>query len=620
MNWCTDSAFAPGEPIPRVRLDAVGNDAGAADGGRSFVFDDPVGVIRAEHVQDVAGALEQIEAVVADGLHAAGFISYEAAAGLDEALVTGAPRDGTPLLWFGLFRTRQDVAPLAGLTAPPQAISAWLAEWTHADHEARVERVRDWIGAGDTYQVNLTMRLRAAFDGDPEGLYHALCLAQPTPLCALVDTGTVVLCSASPELHFSLDHSRLLTRPMKGTRPRGRWAEEDEELARELSSSSKERAENTMIVDLLRNDLGRVSVPGSVCVEELWNVERYRTVWQMTSSIGSDLRPDTSLVELMGALFPCGSVTGAPKIRTMQIIDALEDNPRGVYTGSIGFLSPAADGPVSGLAQMEARFSVAIRTVEIDRQRQQVVAGVGGGITWDSSAAAEYDECLAKARFLSAPVAPIFDLLETMRWEPGAGIWLAERHWDRLSASALYFGYPFDVDQAWAQVKDVVVGHEHPLRLRLTLSAEGAINVTIADLSPDEQEWVAEVSPRHVDSQDVFLYHKTTNRRVYEEAQMALDAQIDEAVLLNERGEVTETVRGNLVAVLDGRRVTPPREVGLLPGTYRAELLENGEVEERILHIEDLLAATAVYSVNSLRRWVRLNLRLADARHDVRAS
>ena len=604
-----------------VRLDAPGAGGTAGDGGRSFVFEDLVDLVSTYRLEEVADALIRVEAAVAGGLHAAGFISYEAAAGLDEALVTGPPRQETPLIWFGLFRHRREIEALEGLSAP-QSVSAWLPEWTNVEHEQRVAQVREWIAAGDTYQVNLTMRLRAAFDGHPEALYHALCLAQPTSLCAYVDTGTLALCSASPELHFSLQRGVLITRPMKGTRPRGRWVEEDDAMARELSASAKERAENTMIVDLLRNDLGRVSQPGSVHVDRLWNVERYRTVWQRTSSIRSRLRSGVTLPSLVTALFPCGSVTGAPKVRTMQIIDALEDSPRGVYTGSIGFLSPAPDEASSadGLMGMDACFSVAIRTVEIDRPRQQVIAGVGGGITWDSSAAAEYDECLAKARFLSRPVVGAFDLLETMRWEPGIGVWLAERHWHRMSASARYFGYPFDAEAITSAVAAAVVDRQDPARLRLTLAADGTIQVVLADLSLQNEDWSAALSPIRVNSDDPFLYHKTTNRRAYDEAQAAVDAQIDEAVLLNEREEVTETIRGNLVAVVGGRRITPPRDVGLLPGTYRAELLEAGEIEEGVLTVDDLLAATALYCVNSVRRWVRLDLHLASQQHDIRAS
>ncbi|MBT4612279.1 MAG: aminodeoxychorismate synthase component I [Gemmatimonadetes bacterium] len=612
-----------------VRLDAL-TEHGTE---RSFVFEQLVDIICVTQVDEVIEGLTRIEAAVAGGLHAAGYISYEAAPGLDPALATGDCPDGFPLLWFGLFRRRRTVQALEGIEVPPMPLTAWLSQWSGAVHAERVARIRQLIAAGDTYQVNLTMRQRATFDGDVEGLYHALCLAQPTALCALVDTGPFAICSASPELHFALCNGELIARPMKGTRPRGRWVEEDAALAEELSVSSKERAENTMIVDLLRNDLGRVSATGSVGVEQLWQVEQYPTVWQMTSTIRSQLHPDTTLPSLMRALFPCGSVTGAPKVRTMQIIKELEDSPRGIYTGSIGYLSPreisdtsarpVTDRPQasSGLAGVEARFSVAIRTVCVDRRRRQAVAGIGGGITWDSTAAAEYEECLTKARFLSQPVPVAFELLETMRWAPDEGIWLLDRHLERLRQSASYFDFAFDHRMVMSRLQQATVSGVDPMRLRLTLARQGTCRVECARLdSPANVTWSAALAREPVDSEDVFLFHKTTNRRTYDQASSSVGEDVDEAVLFNERGELTETVRGNLVVIIDGRRLTPPVASGLLPGTYRAQLLAQGEIEESVLRIDDLFEATSLYSINSLRRWIRLDLRLSEARHDLRAS
>ena len=615
-----------------VRLDALTADA-EPGAERSFVFEQLVDTILVTQVDEVIEALARIEEAVAGGLHAAGYISYEAAPGLDPALATGDSLDGFPLLWFGLFRRRRTVQAMEGIEVPPQPLTAWLSEWSGADHADRVARIRELIAAGDTYQVNLTMRQRATFDGDVEGLYHALCLAQPTALCALVDTGPFAICSASPELHFALCDGELIARPMKGTRPRGRWVEEDALLAEELAVSSKERAENTMIVDLLRNDLGRVSNPGSVGVEQLWKVEQYPTVWQMTSTIRSQLRPETTLSSLMTALFPCGSVTGAPKVRTMQIIKELEISPRGIYTGSIGYLSPREVSQVSagsvgqspkvasGLACMEARFSVAIRTVCVDRTRRQAVAGIGGGITWDSTASAEYEECLTKARFLSQPVPVSFELLETMRWAPDEGIWLLDRHLERLRQSSSYFDFAFDHGTVMSRLQEATVSCVYPMRLRLTLAKQGTCRVECVRLDiPANVTWSAALAREPVDSDDVFLFHKTTNRRTYDQASSSVGEDIDEAVLFNERGELTETVRGNLVAIIDGRRLTPAVASGLLPGTYRAQLLAQGEIEESILRIDDLREATSLHSINSLRRWSRLDLRIEEARHDMRAS
>ncbi len=615
-----------------VRFDAVAVSTEGSTGNRSFVFEELVDVVSASHADDVVDALYRIEAHVGSGLHAAGFVSYEAASGLDAALITAEPAHDFPLLWFGLFRRRRLVDPLEGIGAAPKPLNAWLSEWSGTQHAERVGQVRDLIAAGDTYQVNLTMRQRAVFDGDAASLYHALCLAQPTALCALIDIGPYAICSASPELHFALEKGELIARPMKGTRPRGRWLEEDNALAEELQASAKERAENTMIVDLLRNDLGRVSKPGSVSVDHLWDVERYPTVWQMTSTIRSRLDENASLPSLMTAMFPCGSVTGAPKVRTMQIIEQLEDSPRGIYTGSIGYISPGEASEVdrggsgtgqaaSGLIGMEARFSVAIRTVCIDRSRRQAVAGIGGGITWGSEAAAEYEECLTKARFLSQPVPTDFQLLETIRWEPDNGFWLLERHIERLETSADYFGFNYDREMVVEFLDQSIAPSDATMRVRLTLDKEGTVCVGTECLDTQStQRWSAAMALRPIDTQDIFLFHKTTNRSTYDRAREGLHEEIDEVVLFNDRGEATETARGNLVAVIDGRRVTPPVRAGLLPGTYRAELLHQGEIEEGRLLVEDLRQAAALYTLNSVRRWVPLDLHLAQVRRETRVS
>ncbi|MFH1569571.1 MAG: aminodeoxychorismate synthase component I, partial [Gemmatimonadota bacterium] len=395
----------------------------------SFAFLDPCGEMVARTPGEVLPALRELARATAGGLHSAGYLGYEAASGLDPVLRTRAAAADLPLLWFGLFRHRQAVAPGSLRATGPYTLTDWQPTVTRPDFDAAIGRVRRYIAAGDTYQVNYTFRMRARLEGDDRALYRDLCRSQRASYCAYLDLGRYRLLSASPELFLSLRDGVLTSRPMKGTRPRGRWPAEDDDLAAALVGSPKDRAENVMIVDLLRNDLGRVSAVGSVGVPRLWEVERYETVLQMTSTVTSRLRPGVGLVELMQALFPCGSITGAPKVRTMEIIAELESSPRGVYTGAIGCISP---GP-------ECRFSVAIRTAVLDTADGALEFGVGGGITWDSSAAGEYEECLVKARLLRER-RPDFDLLETMLHEPGAGYFLLERHLERLASSARYFG------------------------------------------------------------------------------------------------------------------------------------------------------------------------------------
>ena len=360
---------------------------------RSFAFVEPVDEVVALVADEVRPALSVVERAVEQGLHAAGFVCYEAAAGLDPAFTT-RPAGALPLVHFGLFAERTPVAaPSADLGA--YELDEWWPSVSREEYEAAIERIRAYIAAGDTYQVNYTLRLHSRFRGDPLALYRDMGQVQESALCAYFDLGRHVLISASPELFFRLRDGRCTVRPMKGTRPRGRFAAEDQQRADDLQNSAKDRAENLMVTDMLRNDLGRISQVGSVAVPALWSVERYPTVWQLTSTVESQLKAGVSLPDIFAALFPCGSVTGAPKVRTMEIIAELENAPRGMYTGCMGYVSP---GP-------EACFNVAIRTAHLDREKGQLEFGVGGGIVWESSAAGEYAECLIKAEVLRAPTA-----------------------------------------------------------------------------------------------------------------------------------------------------------------------------------------------------------------------
>jgi para-aminobenzoate synthetase/4-amino-4-deoxychorismate lyase len=565
---------------------------------RSFAFSGFAGELCARRPEEVRPVLEEAARAVKAGRHAAGFIAYEAAPGFDPAFVTHPPGD-LPLAWFGLFAGRSAVQPGSLASGGTFEAPAWQPSVTREAYDASVQRIRALIAAGDTYQVNFTFRMRSRFAGDERAFYQHLCRSQRAAYCAYIDMGRFAILSASPELFFSLAPDGFVTaRPMKGTRPRGRWPEEDEALAAELRASEKDRAENVMIVDLLRNDLGRVSEVGSVHVPDLWEVERYETVLQMTSTVRSRLRKGLGAVDLIGAIFPCGSITGAPKVRTMQIIAEEEDSPRGVYTGSIGCLSP--DG--------SAQFNVAIRTVVVDRETGMAEFGVGGGITWGSSAAGEYEECAVKARVLTAG-RPEFDLLETLLHEPGAGYFLLDRHLARLAASARYFGFRYDEGTVKAALRREAERQPgERLRVRLTLARDGKVNVTSRVPGGEIARPVrAALCTDPVNSSNALLFHKTTFRRPYEE-RLAKRPDCDDLVLVNERGEVTECCNGNIVAVLDGRAWTPPMSSGLLPGTMRAELIAGGGIRERVLMPEDLRRAEQLFFINSVRRRVPLVL------------
>ena len=609
-------------PEPAVRFDSLGPRAQS-----SYVFADCRGEVRAQRPEEVAEALDEVERWAREGGHAAGFVTYEAAAGLEPAAAVDTRVHSLPLLWFGLFGDRVEVDALTGLDDRGDYELGPLKPSLSFDQYARaIDDIHAYIAAGDSYQVNFTQRLHGEFGGDARGLYATMCHNQRASHCALIELDGYAVLSASPELFFVMREGELLMRPMKGTCRRGRWLQEDEQMASALGVSSKDRAENVMIVDLIRNDLGRVSRLGSVGVEDLWELERYETVWQMTSAVRSRCRPDVGLSQLFAALFPCGSVTGAPKIRTMEIIAELEDTPRGIYTGAIGYVSPCTGGADerastrAGVTGLAASFNVAIRTLVIDRSTGHAEAGIGGGITHYSNARGEYEESLLKASFLTRR-RPDFELLETLLCSRD-GYFLLERHLHRLRASAEYFGFRCSVEG----VRDKLLARHSSLpegdhRVRLTLSADGVATIESRplDSASPAAHWQVEICDRAVDSDDVFLYHKTTNRQVYDERRSAYPHCRD-VILCNERGEVTECCVGNLVLEIDGERCTPARSSGLLAGTYRDELLEEGTLHERVLDGADVRRAERLFMINSVRKWVPLTLGQAHTRSCVAAA
>jgi para-aminobenzoate synthetase/4-amino-4-deoxychorismate lyase len=565
-------------------------------GSHSYAFFDlDHEVVAFDHSQ-VQDALKAIDRAVAQGFHAAGFLSYEAAAGLGTKLVT-PPQGDLPLVWFGIFGRRESICPGAW-TGGSYALTPWQTSVPRQTYDEMLGKIRDYIVSGDSYQVNYTLRMRAEFDGDPCGFYRHLCQNQRTHYAAYLDIGTHQILSASPELFFSLKDGQLTTRPMKGTWARGRWLAEDEKHKIQLHTSEKNRAENVMIVDMLRNDLGRVSNNGSISVSGLWEVERYETLFQMTSTVHSQISDRVCFSDLMTAMFPCGSVTGAPKVRTMEIIAQVEPEARGIYTGSVGYVSPGG----------EACFSVAIRTVCINRQTGMAEFGVGGGITFDSSPDGEYDECVTKARVLTTKRVD-FDLFETLRHDPNGGYFLLDRHVGRMVDSADYFGFVLDEDDLVHRLRVEAEGFgEDVYRVRCLVTRLGEIALYTQPLisSVDHRVSVG-FAATPVNSQDVMLFHKTTDRAKFS-SRLAERPDCDDVILVNERGEVTECTIGNLVVEKNGRRMTPPVFCGLLAGTFRSELLDSGKVEECILSVEDVKLADALYMINSVREWVPLEL------------
>jgi para-aminobenzoate synthetase/4-amino-4-deoxychorismate lyase len=571
------------------------------EGGTSFRLIEPVGVFEATRPDEVAGVLDAAEGAAARGLWVAGFVAYEAAPGLDPALQVQAreaedPFAHLPLAWFAMFEQREDtVLPEPQGDPEPTHPGAWHSSVDRETYDQAIASIHERIAAGDTYQVNHTLRLRSQVQGDDRGLYRDLCYAQRGAYAGYLNLGRYRVLSASPELFFRRDGDTLTTRPMKGTAPRGRWPEEDAAIADALRGSVKDRAENAMIVDLLRNDMGRVARPGSVTWGDVFDLERYETVWQLTSTVSAQARADVGLADLFRGLFPCGSVTGAPKVETMRIIAGLEDSPRGVYCGAVGYLAPEG----SGLPR--ARFNVPIRTVVVDAETGAAEYGVGGGITWDSRAGNEYDEVVAKARVLTAR-RPRFDLFETVRFEPASGLVHLDLHVARLAGSADYFGFAFDEDglrRTLAQTEGKL--GDHPARVRVSLDRKGKTTVVTSALPPSlDVVRVALDVAEPVDPADPMLFHKTTLRRRYEEAS-SRHPDADDVLLTNIRGEVTESTISNVAVLLDGVWLTPPLGCGLLPGVGREAALAEGWLREGVIRIDDLARTDAVELVSDVR-------------------
>jgi len=588
-----------------------------AAAGRIWAFGGPLRVIRADECQDVAPALAALGEAQQQGNFVAGYFSYELGYVLEPRLASLMPScRAVPLLWFGVF----DRPEMIEGEEAAWAFDVWCSdrayagplrhEWDEGAYRSRFDRVRALIAAGDFYQCNLTFRSRFAFAGNPLALYRCLRAHSAARYGAYVDDGERRILSLSPELFFDLAAGRTIrAKPMKGTAARGTGAVADA-LAREaLKESTKNRAENLMIVDLLRNDIGRIAEIGSVEVHDLFAVETYPTLHQLVSTVQAKLKPGVGAEGLVKALFPCGSITGAPKVRAMEVIAELEQSPRGVYCGAIGYFAP--DG--------SARFNVAIRTLTISGRQGEL--GIGGAVVQDSDAAGEYAEALLKARYYAAARRPLA-LIETMRWSPALGFVRLDRHLARMKASAEYFSISFDLEGALQALHGPFLpprgvalaaaceqaqsapggGAGGDLRLRLTLDESGAFACTSAPLGEAKAMWTYAISPERVSSTDALARHKTDWREFYdgERARQTAALGCDEVLFLNERGEVAEGSRTSVFVAREGKLVTPPLASGCLDGVLRRELLEQGCCTEAVLMPQDLYAG-GVRLGNSLR-------------------
>ena len=574
-------------------------------------FDAPIAVLRATALADVVPVLDEVDRAARSGRWVVGYVAYEAAPAFDPAFAN-IPTHSLPLAWFAVFDAPAGVATDpdedSGSTveqdAPPLATSTLVRD---DDHAEAVRRIRDHIDAGEVYQVNLTVPFTASLPMPLFAFYERMRRAQGGRYSCYLDIGDAQILSASPELFFERRGHLVRSRPMKGTAVRRPYPKADLAACHALVQSEKDRAENVMIVDVVRNDLGRVADVGSVRVAALCQPERYPSVWQLTSTVEATVDASRSLADLFGALFPPASVTGAPKIRATAIIRDLEGEPRGVYCGAIGVVRPGGD----------ATFNVAIRTAWTASGSGKLHLNAGGGITSDSTARGELGEVAAKLDAFTRHV-PLAGLFETIRVEDGRCVRL-ERHLARLLASADYFDVPFHRTAAMWVLEEAIgtsPAARGVARARLELGRTGAFSATIAA----HRDYVGEepipvpLATTPVDPTDVRLYHKTTDRRLYDDALAGAPGVFD-VVLWNSAGHATELTRGNLVAEINGERLTPPIDCGLLGGTFRAELLERGEIREGLLALDDLRRANRLWFVNSLRGWIPIRLAPNGARH-----
>ena len=563
---------------PFVLLD----DARQSGAAPARLYCNPVRTLIAHSAAELRSVLDAVADAQDNGLHAAGYLAYEAGFALEAKLADRLNSRAlpTPLAWFGLFHDYHEIDAKMALSLLPDPAGAWLGplrpKVARADYDAGFDAVERYITDGDIYQANLTFRAEADYAGNPLALYAALRSRSAAGYGGIIWTGEQWFLSFSPELFFALKDGWVTTKPMKGTAVRVADPVADAALTSELQNDPKQRAENLMIVDLLRNDLSRVAKPGSVAVPELFAIESYPTVHQMTSTVTAQLDDNIGAVDLIRAIFPCGSITGAPKIRAMEIIDAVESEPRGIYCGSIGRIDASGD----------AAFNVAIRTFHLNADTKRVSVGLGSGVVADSGGASEWAECLAKGRF-AVVTKPEFDLIETMRFEPASGIARLELHLDRMKDSARTLDFAFDRHEARNRLHAATFHLADPAKIRLLASRGGALAIEVRPLPAESSKpWTVSVVPLPVDALDFRLSHKTSDRAFYDDARNAASA--DEVLFVNTDGYLTE---GSITAIFverDGTLMTPTLSHGLLPSVLRRELIESGQAVESDLRVEDL--------------------------------
>ena len=551
--------------------------------GERYTFTQPIKELKTRDLSEVADLLAQVESYQEQGYYVVGYVSYEAAPAFEEKLAVHKAALLAEYLLYFTVHDRVETSPIPLTYEEVDLPSKWQEVTSEADYEKAIAQIHHHLRQGDTYQVNYTVQLKQDLSANPFAIYNRMVVEQEAGYNAYIEHDEMAVISMSPELFFEQNDRELTTRPMKGTTKRGLAEDEDLQEAAWLKQDPKNRSENMMIVDLLRNDMNRISEVGSEHIERLCQVEQYSTVWQMTSTIKSRLREDVDLVAIFRSLFPCGSITGAPKIATMEIIRDLEPQPRGVYCGTIGLLLPNG----------RRIFNVAIRTIQL--YKGQAIYGVGGGITWDSTWESEYREVHQKAAVLYRKQAR-FKLITTGRVSQKS-LLFEDQHLERLTKASRYFDYPFDPENLRQKIEEEcqVCDINQDYRLRISLSKSGELELSRQILTPLSPSFCkAKLCLQEADLQTPFTYFKTTHR-----PHLNLDKQ--EIIYHNAAGELLETSIGNLILKINGKLYTPPTSLGILQGIYRQHLLETGQVEEKVLTVADLNQAETIYGCNAVR-------------------
>ncbi|OCG56543.1 aminodeoxychorismate synthase, component I [Gilliamella sp. Choc6-1] len=562
--------------------------------GQHKCFCDPIKILKADDYTTVKQQLDEIEKFTQQGYYAVGYLTYECAMGFNKSnrtkFIHNSTNNGLPLLLFGIYQNFSITESTIINDYDPFKFDL-KCDTSIEEYHKKIDFIRSQIELGNTYQTNYTIQFSTAFNATPLDYYHFLQKNNQAHYCAYLEFEDFHILSISPELFFKLNNKTIITKPMKGTTARGMNNQQDEQQLVHLLSE-KNQAENMMIVDLLRNDLSKISLPGSVEVPNLFSIEKYPTVWQLTSTIQGKLKENTSLYQIFQALFPCGSITGAPKTSTMKIITQIENSPRGVYCGTIGYIEPY---------MKKAIFNIPIRTLTI--HNQQMHYGVGGGITWDSTAQDEYNEILAKLAILNRIASIPENIIESVLLEEGE-LFLLDEHLARLAESAYYFDFKCDINVIKLTLINLTNSlSKNSYKIRVLLKKNGQFSID-SDLinKPISINKIA-LAPHCVDNNNVYLYHKTSNRHHFPKLTVG-----KEFINFNQHDEITEFVNGNIALLINNQWVTPKTSSGLLVGTMRQFYLEKHQllVEKTVLK-DELLFAEKIAFINSIRKWVTID-------------